>query len=93
MKANKELEDRLFVCEEINRNNDINAIIKEKEDYKNKYLSEWKKNNKARIVLESQKRIITSPSFVMSTKSRTDFPSKFRSMTSEKFYVKTNSKF
>lgn len=93
VKANKELEERLFVCEEINKNNDINAIVKEKEDYKSKYLIEWKNNNHARILLESQKRIITSPSFVLSTKSKTEYPSKFRSTTSEKkFFVKNMSK-
>ena len=95
VKTNKELEDRLNVCEEIKRNHDIAAIIREKEDYKAKYLAEWKKNNQARVVLESQKRLITSPSFVLSTKSKTtDFPSKLRSSTSEnRFFLKSSNKF
>jgi len=88
------LEERLNVCEEITKNHDISALVKEKEELKVKYLFEWKKNSQARIVLESQKRLITSPSFVLSTKSKTDFPSRLRSTTSEqKFFVKSTIKF
>lgn len=89
LKTNKVLEEKLnVVCEEIKNNHDIGALVKEKEEFKAKHLFEWKTNSQTHIVLESPKRLITSPSFILSTKSKTDFPSKLRSSTSEnKFFV------
>lgn len=89
----KDLEGRLSICEEIKKTHNISNLLKERDEYKEKYLTEWKKNNQTRILLESQRRLITSPSFVFSTKSKTDYSSKMRSSTSErKFLIKSTIK-
>jgi hypothetical protein len=39
---------------------DINLIIKERDEFKAKFLNEVKKHNQSRITIESQKRVINS---------------------------------
>lgn len=90
----RELEERLNICEEIKKNYNIKTLLKERDEFKEKYLTEWKKNNQTRVLLESQRRLISSPSFVINNKSKADFSSKMRSTTSEKkFLIKSTNNF
>lgn len=41
----RELKDRVSQFDQINNNVDINSLLKEKDEYKNKYLTEMKKHN------------------------------------------------
>jgi predicted RND superfamily exporter protein len=56
----KEHKERVKQFEEINNNVDINLIIKERDEFKAKFLNEVKKHNQSRITIESQKRVINS---------------------------------
>jgi hypothetical protein len=69
MTKERELQEKLKLFEEISGTIDINQIKKEKDEFKEKYLAEWKKNNQERLLLESQKRQINNPKFIISTKS------------------------
>ena len=56
----KELKERVLQFDEINNNVDINQLLREREEYKLKYLSEVKKHNQSRVTIESQKRMISA---------------------------------
>lgn len=56
----KEMREKINQFEQINNNIDINAVLKEKEYYEKKYLDEVKKNNQTRVIVESQKRLLSA---------------------------------
>ncbi len=47
---------------DLNVYGDIHQIIKDRDQYKNLYREEFKKNNDNKIIIESQKRLLKSPS-------------------------------
>ncbi|KAL4471997.1 hypothetical protein ABPG72_018499 [Tetrahymena utriculariae] len=59
----KELQQRVEDFQKINNNIDITALVKEREEFKQLYQQQLKKYNQARIVLESQKRLLNMPKY------------------------------
>ena len=84
----KKLEERLGICDYISKNYDVETLLLERDEIKSKYLSVLRKNNKSRILLESQKRLISSPNFLISTKSKS--VSNLRIISSAKTNKKIN---
>ncbi|KRX00930.1 P-loop containing nucleoside triphosphate hydrolase [Pseudocohnilembus persalinus] len=56
----KEYKKRVDQFEQINNTVDIQAVLKERDEYKQKYQQEIKKHNQTRIAIESQKRLISA---------------------------------
>lgn len=74
MAREKALQERVDEFQKLNDNIDIISLVKERNEFKNLYQQELRKYNQARIVLESQNRLINSPKLIISSNPASPIP-------------------